>query len=77
VNAKNAELKGLPTKKTKMFLSVFGPQDDPGLAEALASHSVTFLNASDIPDLRRARFAIAPPQRSLRLLLSSTPKYAY
>jgi hypothetical protein len=27
------------------------PQDDPGLAEALASHSVTFLNASDIPDL--------------------------
>jgi hypothetical protein len=27
------------------------PDNDPGLAEALASHSVTFLNASEIPDL--------------------------
>jgi len=27
------------------------PDDNPGLSEALASHSVTFLNASDIPDL--------------------------
>jgi hypothetical protein len=27
------------------------PQNDPGLAAALASHSVTFLNASDFPDL--------------------------
>jgi hypothetical protein len=29
----------------------FWPDNDPGLAEALASHAVTFLNASDIPDL--------------------------
>jgi hypothetical protein len=27
------------------------PDEDPGLAEALASHAVTFLNAKDIPDL--------------------------
>jgi CMP-N-acetylneuraminic acid synthetase len=27
------------------------PENDPGLGEALASHSVTFLNAGDVPDL--------------------------
>jgi hypothetical protein len=29
----------------------YWPNNDPGLAEALASHAVTFLNASDIPNL--------------------------
>jgi hypothetical protein len=29
----------------------YWPDNDPGLADALASHSVTFLNASDIPGL--------------------------
>jgi hypothetical protein len=29
----------------------YWPNNDPGLAEALASHAVTFLNGSDIPNL--------------------------
>jgi hypothetical protein len=29
----------------------YWPDNDPGLAEALASHAVTFLNASDVPGL--------------------------
>jgi hypothetical protein len=32
-------------------LAQISPDDHPGLAEALANHAVTFLNAQDIPDL--------------------------